>query len=203
MYLDILRYISVFKTYISSFVPWIALSFRMITHSLSWGGKGMKGYDALYCTMISRRKKSRGSAGARLGRYNELCFLPDKAARVLFEFHTEDYMRLPAIPSSTSSGDIHKLFKTHHVCIYKNICFVDTGVLRAPSGIGSGKAACRTSWRNRNDSILHGGFCRRCIRYKRGGRWRKQVVLFQHVALELVARTRREMNKLSFLFCIF
>jgi hypothetical protein len=52
----------------------------MITHSLPGGGKGMKGYDALDSAMISH-----GSAGIRLGRYNELCFLPDKAARFLFE----------------------------------------------------------------------------------------------------------------------
>ena len=81
----------------------------MITHSLSGGGKGMKGYDALDCAMISR-----GSVGARLGRYNELCFLPDKAARFLFEFHADDCkrLRLPAIPSS---GDIHTLLKIHDV----------------------------------------------------------------------------------------
>jgi hypothetical protein len=58
-----------------------------------------------------------------------------------------------------------------------------------------------------NDSILHaaarGGFCRRCIRYKRGGRWRKQMVVYQHVGLELVARTRREMKKPSLLSCLF
>jgi hypothetical protein len=77
----------------------------MITHSLSGGGKGMKGYDALDCIMISR-----WPAGVRLGRFNELCFLPDKEARFLFEFHTDDYesLRLPAIPSFTSSGDIHQ-----------------------------------------------------------------------------------------------
>ena len=28
-------------------------------------------------------------------------------------------------------------------------------------------------------------------------------VIYQHLGLELVARTRREMNKLSLLFCIF
>jgi hypothetical protein len=88
------------------FVLLIKWSFRMITHSLSGGGKGMKGYDALDCAMISR-----GSAGARLGRYNELCFVPDKAGRFLYEFHADDYkgLRLPAIPSSASSGEIHKL----------------------------------------------------------------------------------------------
>jgi hypothetical protein len=31
----------------------------------------------------------------------------------------------------------------------------------------------------------------------------KQMVVYQHVGLELVARTRREMNKLSLLFRIF
>jgi hypothetical protein len=86
----------------------------MITHSLSGGGKGMTGYNALDCAMISRE-----SAGARLGRYTKLCFLLDKAARFLYEFHADDYkgLGLPAIPSSTSSGDIHKLLKlkTHHV----------------------------------------------------------------------------------------
>ncbi len=61
----------------------------MITHSLSGGGKGMKGCDALDCAMISR-----GSAGARLGRYNVLCFLPDIATRFLYEFHVDDYKGL-------------------------------------------------------------------------------------------------------------
>jgi hypothetical protein len=77
----------------------------------------MKGLDALDCAMILR-----GSADARLGWYNELCFLPDKAARFLYEFHADDNksLRLPAIPSSASSGDIRKLLKTHHVCICKN-----------------------------------------------------------------------------------
>ena len=67
----------------------------MITHSLSGGGKGMKGYDALDCAIISR-----GSASARRGRYNKLCFLPDKAALFLFEFHADNYksLRLPSIP---------------------------------------------------------------------------------------------------------
>jgi hypothetical protein len=46
----------------------------------------MKGYDLLDCTMILR-----GSAGARLGRYKKLCFLPDKAALFLFEFHADDF----------------------------------------------------------------------------------------------------------------
>jgi hypothetical protein len=49
----------------------------------------MKGYDALDCIMISR-----DSADARLGRYSELCFLLDKAARVLFEFNADDYKGL-------------------------------------------------------------------------------------------------------------
>ncbi len=76
----------------------------------------MKGYAALDCTIISR-----GSAGARLGRYNKLCFLPDKVALFLFEFHADDYqsLQLPAIPSSANRGDIHTLLKTHHVFIFK------------------------------------------------------------------------------------
>jgi len=74
----------------------------------------MKGYDALDCTLISL-----GSAGHRLGQLSELCFLPDKVARFLFEFHASDYkgLGLPVIPSSASSGTIHKLLKTPHVCI--------------------------------------------------------------------------------------
>ena len=74
----------------------------------------MRGYDALDCTLISQ-----GSAGYRLGRMSELCFLSDKVARFLFEFYADDYkrLRLPAKPSSASSGTIHKLLKTPHVCI--------------------------------------------------------------------------------------
>ena len=91
-----------------------ACSCRNIKHSLSGGGKGMRGYDALDCTLISQ-----GSAGHRLGRLSELCFLPDKVARFLFEFHAHDYksLGLPVIPSSASSGTIHKLLKTPHVCL--------------------------------------------------------------------------------------
>ena len=87
---------------------------RNIKHSLSGGGKGMRGYDALDCTLISQ-----GYAGHRLGRMSELCFWSDKVARYLFEFHDQDYkdLGLPAKPSSASSGTIHKLLKTPHVCI--------------------------------------------------------------------------------------
>ena len=87
---------------------------RNIKHSLSGGGKCMRGYDALDCTLISQ-----GSAGPRLGRLSELGFLPDKVARYLFEFHDQDYkdLGLPAKPSAASSGTIHKLLKTPHVCI--------------------------------------------------------------------------------------
>ena len=72
----------------------------------------MRGYDALNCTLISQ-----GSAGHRLGRMSELCFLSDKVARYLYEFHCADYdgLQLPAIPGYASSGTIHKLLKTHHV----------------------------------------------------------------------------------------
>ncbi len=59
MYLDIFRYIYVFRAGISSFIQLIEWSFRMITHPLSGDGKGMKGYNALDCAIISR-----GSAGA-------------------------------------------------------------------------------------------------------------------------------------------
>ena len=78
----------------------------------------MKGYDALECTLISRRN-SRGSAGNHLRHLNELSFFTDKVARFLFEFHADDYkgLDLPVIPPYASSGDIHKLLKTPHVCI--------------------------------------------------------------------------------------
>ncbi len=76
----------------------------------------MKGYDALDCAMISR-----ASAGVRLGQYNELCFLQDKTRRQV-EFHADDYksLRLLAIPSSTSSGDIHNLKLLKHT-MYESI----------------------------------------------------------------------------------
>jgi hypothetical protein len=76
----------VYRADIPFFVPFISWSFRMITYSLSGVGRGMEGYDALDCTMISR-----GSSGARLGRYIKLCILPDKAALFLFEFHADEY----------------------------------------------------------------------------------------------------------------
>jgi len=76
----------------------------------------MKGYDALECTLISR-----GYAGKHLGHLSELSFLTDKVARFLFEFHADDYksLGLPAIPPFASSGTIHKILKTNHVCIRK------------------------------------------------------------------------------------
>ncbi len=48
-----------------------------------------------------------------------LSFLADKVARFLFEFHADDYKRLglPVLPPFASSGTIHKLLKTRHVCI--------------------------------------------------------------------------------------
>ena len=81
---------------------------------MSGGGRGMKGYDALECTLISR-----GHAGKHLGHLSELSFLADKVARFLFEFHADDYKRmgLPVIPPNASSGTINKLLKTPHVCI--------------------------------------------------------------------------------------
>jgi hypothetical protein len=73
----------------------------------------MKGYDALERTLISR-----GFAGKHLGHLSELSFLTDKVARFLFEFHADDYksLRLPAIPAFASSGTIHKILKTNHLC---------------------------------------------------------------------------------------
>lgn len=78
----------------------------------------MKGYDALECTLISR-----GYAGQTLGHLSELSFLADKVARFLFEFHADDYkgLGLPVIPPYASSGTIHKLLKTPHVCILKHL----------------------------------------------------------------------------------
>jgi hypothetical protein len=83
-------------------------------HSLSGGGRSMRGYDALDCTMIAR-----GCAGARLRRYNELKFLPEKVALFLLEFHADDFksLRLSAIPSAASSGTFHKTLKIDHISI--------------------------------------------------------------------------------------
>ncbi len=74
----------------------------------------MKGYDALQCTLISR-----GYAGKHLGHLSELSVLTDKVAQFLFEFHADDYksLGLPVIPPFASSGTIHKILKTNHVCI--------------------------------------------------------------------------------------
>ena len=78
----------------------------------------MKGYDALECTLISRGFAGHGK---HLGHLSELSFLTDKVARFLFEFHADDYksLGLPAIPPFASSGTIHKILKTNHVCIRK------------------------------------------------------------------------------------
>ena len=88
---------------------------RLIEHSLSASGPSRRGFDALDMDLTGR-----GYAGKKLGRYEELCFLADKVARFLFEFHADEYqaLLLPAIPSTASSGTIHKLLKTHHVCQY-------------------------------------------------------------------------------------
>jgi hypothetical protein len=72
----------------------------------------MRGYDVLFQKALLVHAWG-GSASC------ELCFLPDKVARFLFEFHADDYksLGLLAIPTSASSGDIHKLLKTPHACI--------------------------------------------------------------------------------------
>ena len=76
------------------------------------GGPNRRGFDALDMDLIGR-----GFAGGRLEKYEELCYLPDKVTRFLFEFHAEDYrnLQLPAIPSTASSGTIHKILKSHDV----------------------------------------------------------------------------------------
>ncbi len=53
-----------------------------------------------------------------LGHLSELRFLADNLALFLFEFHADDYkgLGLPVIPPYASSGTIHKLLETPHVC---------------------------------------------------------------------------------------
>ncbi len=86
------------------------LAKRYLLIQKTWSGRHtkqrMRGYGALDCTLISR-----GSAGPRLERLSEIWFLPGKVARFLFEFHADDYksLGLPVIPSSASSGTIHKV----------------------------------------------------------------------------------------------
>ena len=74
-----------------------------------------RGFDSLNMDLAGR-----GWAGKVLGKYDELCYLADKVARFLFEFHAADYqaLLLPAIPSTASSGAIHQLLKTEKVCRY-------------------------------------------------------------------------------------
>ena len=76
------------------------------------GGPNNRGYDALHRDLLST-----GSAGRDLGQYTALRFLPDKVARFLYEFHTDDYGRLglPIIPDGANSGNVHKMLKTSHV----------------------------------------------------------------------------------------
>jgi hypothetical protein len=59
--------------------------------------------------------------GKHLGHLIEFRFLTDKVARFRFEFYADDYksLGLPAIPPFASSGTIHKILKTKHVCIRK------------------------------------------------------------------------------------
>ncbi len=85
---------------------------RFITHSLAGGGSHNCWYDALNCNLIAR-----GKAGKGLGHYGALCYLPNKVARYLYEFHSANYvgLGLPAIPVYASSGTIHWLLKTSHV----------------------------------------------------------------------------------------
>ena len=88
---------------------------RLITHSLIGGGTHQQGYDALDLDFIKQ-----GEAGGRLGQYKVLSCLSDKVAKYLLEFHAGDYteLGLPAIPEDSSSGDIHKMLKSHQVLLY-------------------------------------------------------------------------------------
>ena len=86
--------------------------YRFMTHSLAGGGPNNRGYDALHRDLLST-----GFAGSELGQYMALCFLPDKVARFLYEFHEDNYgsLGLPVIPDGASSGKVHKMLKISHV----------------------------------------------------------------------------------------
>ena len=84
------------------------------------------GFDALDMNLVGR-----GWGGKGLGKYDELCYLADKVARFLFEFHAADYqaLALPAIPSTASSGAIHSLLKTEQVCRYMLLLSVNSKIV--------------------------------------------------------------------------
>lgn len=88
---------------------------RFITHLLIGGGANQRGYDALDLDFIKQ-----GEAGGRLGQYKVLSCLPDKVAKYLLEFHASDYtgLGLPAIPTGSSSGTIHKMLDCAQVLLY-------------------------------------------------------------------------------------
>jgi hypothetical protein len=85
-----------------------------------------RGFDALNMDLAGR-----GWAGKGLGKYDELCYLADKVARFLFEFHASDYqaLALPAIPSTASSGAMHQLLKTEQVCRYMLLLPVNSKIV--------------------------------------------------------------------------
>ncbi len=93
---------------------------------MSSNGPLRRGFDAHNMDLAGR-----GWAGKGLGKYDELCYLADKVARFLFEFHAADYqaLALPAIPSTASSGAIHKLLKTEQVCQYMLLLPVNSKIV--------------------------------------------------------------------------
>jgi hypothetical protein len=95
------------------------------THSVKqWSNEAR--FRALDMDLVGR-----GWAGKGLGKYDELCYLADKVARFLYEFHAADYLALvlPAIPSTASSGAIHKLLKTEKVCRYMLLLSVNSKIV--------------------------------------------------------------------------
>ncbi len=148
--------------------------------------------------VISRPFPAKRYRGSNL---QDLVFVrpPDASKDFRVSINTVWYCRVLLLFSFHTSTDYGI---NRHDCAFMSVLWEYD-----PSGINARKAACRTSWQHKNDSILHaaarGGFCRRCIRYKKESHWRKQVVVYQHVGLELVARMRREMKKPSHLSCLF
>jgi hypothetical protein len=56
--------------------------------------------------------------GARLGQYNEPCFLQDKAALSLYEFHADDYKGLRLCNSKTNKQRGFSQAIEDTLCIY-------------------------------------------------------------------------------------
>jgi hypothetical protein len=58
-----------------------------------------------------------GSAGI-LGDYKELAVLPDKIARILYEYHADSYIShgLSFLSEYRSNTNVHGILKAHQVC---------------------------------------------------------------------------------------